>query len=194
MAQILNYDNQDIDLNSLFTFGFEPLKFLISTIAKAQKDCLKRIENIENKVSLREKKIDELDKQLKKQENFMAMKFKTLSNTISNNPNSSNRQDAGSNNADNEDNLNQNVNSNQPTIQQSNQQTNQQPNQNQSESGSNYDININSDSINFNKIRIGTEDGNRKLLVKIFINYYYYLLFIIYYILFFPYFLTFLFF
>jgi hypothetical protein len=164
MSQIINYDNQEFDLNSLFTFGFEPLKYLISTIAKGQKDSLKRIENIENKVSLREKKIEELDKQLKKQENFMAMKFKTLANSMTTNISNSNRQDAGSNNADNEENVNIIVNTNQ--------QTSQQTNQYQTETVSNFENNKdnslgnNNEIIFLNKIKIGTEDGNRKLLVN----------------------------
>lgn len=95
MSHILNHDNQEYDLNSLFMFGFDPLKTLIASLAKGQKDSLKRINDIENKVSLREKKIDELDRQLKKQENFMALKFKTLSNTMANNPGS--RNEASSN-------------------------------------------------------------------------------------------------
>lgn len=83
MSHILNYDNQDFDLNSLFLFGFDPLKHLIALIAKGQKDTLKRINDVENKVSHREKKIEELDTKLKKQENYMAMKFKQLSNSVS---------------------------------------------------------------------------------------------------------------
>ena len=93
MSHILNYDSQDFDLNSLFVFGFDQLKILITSIAKGQKDTLKRINEVENKVTLREKKIEELDKQLKKQENFMAMKFKTLSNSVANN--SSTKQEGG---------------------------------------------------------------------------------------------------
>lgn len=152
MSQILNYDNQDIDLNSLFNFGFEPLKNLIATIAKSQKDSLKRIENIENKVSLREKKIDELDKQLKKQENFMAMKFKTLSNSMVGIP----RGDGASSNNDIEENVNQlNIN--------------QISNQNLPKINDQVSVNDNNSNIdvNLNKIKIGSEDGNRKLLVNL---------------------------
>lgn len=85
MSHILNFDSQEFDLNSLFMFGFDPLKTLIAQLAKGQKDSLKRINDIENKVTIREKKIEELDRQLKKQENFMALKLKTLSNTMTNN-------------------------------------------------------------------------------------------------------------
>ena len=83
MSHLLNFNDQEIDLNSLFMVGFDPLKNLIGSIAKDQKDSLKRINDIENKVTIREKKIEELDRQLKKQENFMSLKFKSLASSAS---------------------------------------------------------------------------------------------------------------
>jgi septal ring factor EnvC (AmiA/AmiB activator) len=82
---ILNYDSQDYDLNSLFMFSFDQLKFLITSLAKNQKHAIQRINDIEDKITVREKKIDELEKQLKKQENFMATKFKNITSIAVNN-------------------------------------------------------------------------------------------------------------
>lgn len=82
---LLNFDNHDFDLNSLFMFSFEQFKLLISSLAKNQKHSLQRINDIEDKITSREKKIEELEKQLKKQENFMATKFKNLTNLAVNN-------------------------------------------------------------------------------------------------------------
>lgn len=89
---LLNFDNQDFDLNSLFMFSFEKFKILITSLAKNQKHSLQRINDIEDKITHREKKIEELEKQLKKQENFMATKFKNITNLAVNN--ASNKSDS----------------------------------------------------------------------------------------------------
>lgn len=82
---LLNFDNHDFDLNTLFMFSFEQFKLLITSLAKNQKHSLQRINDIEDKITFREKKIEELEKQLKKQENFMATKFKNITNIAVNN-------------------------------------------------------------------------------------------------------------
>ena len=82
---LLNFDNHDFDLNSLFMFSFEQFKLLITSLAKNQKHSLQRINDIEDKITFREKKFEELEKQLKKQENFMATKFKNITNIAVNN-------------------------------------------------------------------------------------------------------------
>jgi len=66
-------------------FSFDQFKLLITSLAKNQKHSLQRINDIEDKVTHREKKIEELEKQLKKQENFMATKFKNITNLAVNN-------------------------------------------------------------------------------------------------------------
>lgn len=104
---MLHYDNQEVDLNSLFLFSFEKFKLLVSSIAKNQQQAMQRINDIEDKITLREKKIEDLERQLKKQENYMATKFKTMTNiAVNNNPPVSNKSD----NANDINNLNTNVN------------------------------------------------------------------------------------
>lgn len=85
--KVLNFDSQDFDLNSLFIVNFDQFKILITALAKNQKYTMQRINDMEDKIIAREKKIEELEKQLKKQENFMATKFKNLTNIAVNNAN-----------------------------------------------------------------------------------------------------------
>jgi len=66
-------------------FSFDQFKLLITSLAKNQKHSLQRINDIEDKITSREKKIEDLEKQLKKQENFMATKFKNITNIAVNN-------------------------------------------------------------------------------------------------------------
>jgi len=82
---LLNFDNHDFDLNTLFMFSFDQFKLLISSLAKNQKVALQRINEIEDKITIREKKLDDFEKQLKKQENYMATKFKNMTNFAVNN-------------------------------------------------------------------------------------------------------------
>ena len=89
---ILNYDTQDYDMNALFMFNFDQLKFLITSIAKNQKNSEQRIGDIEDKILIKDKKLDDLEKLLKKQENFITTKLRTLTNIASNNTTSHNRE------------------------------------------------------------------------------------------------------
>lgn len=84
---ILNFDNNDFDLNAVFMINFDQLKTLITALAKNQKFAMQRINDIEDKITSREKKFEELEKQLKKQENFIATKFKNITNFAVNSAN-----------------------------------------------------------------------------------------------------------
>jgi len=82
---LLNFDNQEFDINTLFMFSFEKFKILITSLAKNQNHALQRINDIEDKITSKQKKIEDLEKQLKKQENFIATKFKSITNLAVNN-------------------------------------------------------------------------------------------------------------
>jgi len=83
--QLLNFENHEYNLNDFFNIqiNFEQLKFLIIAMTKNLKKANQRISDLEEKFNIRDKKIDELEKQTNNQDNFLSSKFQNFYSTKS---------------------------------------------------------------------------------------------------------------
>jgi hypothetical protein len=83
--QLLSFENQEYDLNGFFNIqiNFDQLKFLIISMTKSMKQANQRISDLEEINNIREKKIDELEKQTNNQDIFLSSKYKNFYSTKS---------------------------------------------------------------------------------------------------------------
>ena len=83
--QLLSFENQEYDLNGFFNIqiNFDQLKFLIISMTKSMKQANQRISDLEEINNVREKKIDELEKQTINQDIFLSSKYKDFYSTKS---------------------------------------------------------------------------------------------------------------
>ena len=78
--QLISFENQEYDINSLFNFqyNFDPLKFLMMAVIKSQKQSSQKITEFEGLISEKEDRIQELEKQTNNQDIFLSSKYKNF--------------------------------------------------------------------------------------------------------------------
>lgn len=78
--QLVFYDNQEFDINSLFgfQFNFDQLKYLLMSLIKNSKHVTQKIADFEETIAEKEDRIQDLEKQINNQDIFLSSKYKNF--------------------------------------------------------------------------------------------------------------------
>lgn len=89
-SQLVDFENQEFDLNNLFNFnfGFEQLKFLLMSLIKSHKQTSQKVTNLEEILLDKEERIHELEKQTNNQDIFLSSKYKNFTSVKNEGPRS----------------------------------------------------------------------------------------------------------
>jgi peptidoglycan hydrolase CwlO-like protein len=77
-VQMLSFENNEYDINGLFNLqiNFEQLKFLLISMTKSIKISNQKISELEDQMNSKEIKIEEMEKHISDQNNFLSTKYR----------------------------------------------------------------------------------------------------------------------